>query len=289
MGKFATIVKLSGFALVIGISASLLLLSLPRSGWKAMTVQTGSMQPAISPGDLVLVKSVPESELKIGDVITYASQEDPKVTVTHRIIQKVRQPNGPTRLIVQGDANATPDAPVDTSQIVGATQAVVPNAGFVFDWLRTPLGLIALIYIPALFVVGAELKRLTIYYKRIKPYLMPTNEPHWRAQASGRQKLWGMTKISLFLVSISSLAMIPAWAAMTTSARLTNNTISSVATTPPNCHGNNNNNVVINNTTNQTATSGNANNSNNTNGGSATSGNASNSNNTNINVTINNC
>ena len=50
---------------------ALLMFGISMTGWKALSVPTGSMRPAIPPGSLVLVHRVSISSLKVGDVITY--------------------------------------------------------------------------------------------------------------------------------------------------------------------------------------------------------------------------
>src|SRR3990167_5786402 len=107
MGKLAAVLKLCGFALFFGICALLLMLSLPKSGWKALSVQTGSMQTALPIGTLVFVHRVPATSLKVGDVITYVNPSNKKQTITHRVVG-IDKP----QLIVKGDANRSADMPV---------------------------------------------------------------------------------------------------------------------------------------------------------------------------------
>ena len=133
-------------------------------GSKLMSVQSGSMVPAIKKGDLVSVQRIPTRELRVGDVITYASAEDPTVTVTHRIVALTGDMTG--RVVTQGDANEVADQAVYPAQIIGRVDHTVPYAGFMVDAIRHPLGLIAIIYLPALIVVIAEIRNLTRHFAR---------------------------------------------------------------------------------------------------------------------------
>ena len=77
LGNFIYRLILTGLGLVavfVAVSA----LNLP-GGWKLFTVQSGSMQPAISLGSLVIVK--PAGEYVVGDVITFKTGPTP---TTHR-------------------------------------------------------------------------------------------------------------------------------------------------------------------------------------------------------------
>lgn len=249
-----------------------------------MSVQTGSMRPAIDPGDLVAVSSVSEDDLALGDVVTFARSGQSKTT-THRIVG-IDQSSG--TVTTQGDDNPVPDQPIIVSDVIGKVKHTVPFGGYVVNFIRQPIGLLSVIYLPALAVVISEIKRLARHFKQQQPFVLPSDEPRYKHEITGWRKAGRLMGHLGVLVVVLSGVTAPVWAQLFDTATLANNSFT-VDNDIPNCNGNNNNNVVINNTTNQTATSGNANNSNNTNGGSATSGNASNSNNTNINVTINNC
>src|SRR3989344_3934453 len=145
---YKTALKFAGFAVFSAITLLLALLSLRIGGWKALSVQTGSMRPAINPGDMVLVKSVPTSSLKVGDVITYISPKNNKQTITHRITAI----NGP-QLTVKGDANAVVDPVVPVNRVVGKQSFKVPFVGYVINFLHSWLGLATVVYVPAIGVI----------------------------------------------------------------------------------------------------------------------------------------
>ena len=95
-------------------------------------IATGSMEPEISVGDMVVVADW-QRELTVGDVIAYA--HDGK-TIVHRITEITQQPEG-TAYITQGDANNAPDAdPVQPSQIEGKVVARIPALGWVSLWFH---------------------------------------------------------------------------------------------------------------------------------------------------------
>src|SRR3990167_10268699 len=84
-------------------------------------VESGSMEPAIKTGSVVLIK--PSSIYKIGDVITFEGNfkdaKGQKVPTTHRIIE-MRVDRGNPVYITKGDANEEPDSKeIPQSQVIG--------------------------------------------------------------------------------------------------------------------------------------------------------------------------
>ena len=107
-------------------------------GFSAAVVVTGSMSPAIEPGDLVVCRRA--ADYAVGDVITFHSGAS---LVTHRIVGST-----PDSYITQGDANNVADAdPVPRGAVVGKVVFTVPKLGIFIEKLRTPLGMTVLVLI----------------------------------------------------------------------------------------------------------------------------------------------
>ncbi len=280
-GKFRKALSLSVTALFIVFSAVMLAFVLP-TGWKALSVQTGSMEPSISPGDLVLVRNIPAANYQTGDVITFVNPENKQQTITHRI---VGINEGSRRVYVtKGDANDQPDRPFNETQVVGKTIFTVPFLGRLVDFMHTIPGLILVIYIPAIWMISIETKRLTAYYRRIKPYSLYGNKrPHGSYMPA-------IMFASTLVLAITLTVSVPVYAAMKTRVTLTGNTITLKSVKEDNnvvtCK--NKTNVNINSTTNQSAYSDNVSINGNTSTGSATSGNASNTSSTSIGINVTN-
>ena len=127
-------------------------------GFSAAVVVTGSMSPAIEPGDLVVCRR--SADYAVGDVITFHSGAS---LVTHRIVGST-----PDSYITQGDANNVADAdPVPNGAIVGKVVFTVPKLGIFIEKLRTPLGMtvlvligFALIELPRVFDKSGENKEV---------------------------------------------------------------------------------------------------------------------------------
>lgn len=90
------------------------------SGWNALTVLSGSMEPNINRGDVVLVEP---SKPKVGDVATFVEKD--QSTTTHRV-QKITR----TAYITAGDATGTLDEPRNKKNLIGTVRFTVPLIGW---------------------------------------------------------------------------------------------------------------------------------------------------------------
>jgi signal peptidase len=130
-------------------------------GLRFYSVQTASMAPVLQPGDLAITTKPDINRLQTGDIISYQSSAQPSKIITHRIYQ-INQTKG--YIVTKGDKLNYPDPPITASQLTGKAALAVPKLGYFLDWLRRPIGLVGLIYLPALLITSYELARLMSYY-----------------------------------------------------------------------------------------------------------------------------
>src|SRR5437763_9634735 len=114
---------------------------LPRTGWyRPVTVLSGSMRPAFSPGDMVVLTPEPLADVRVGQVISYRIPVGDHHVQTHRVIKVVRGGGNPL-VRTKGDANNAADP--WTAELHGTTawrvRAVLPNLGWAVFWFRSPL------------------------------------------------------------------------------------------------------------------------------------------------------
>lgn len=123
--------------LLVALAALALVVVVPRlAGATSYTVLTGSMQPGMPPGTLVVVKPAPADEIGVGTVITYQLQSDRPTVVTHRVISQALDDAGEPVFQTRGDANTAPDrAWVRPVQIRGERWYAVPYLGYVSNLL----------------------------------------------------------------------------------------------------------------------------------------------------------
>ncbi|MFF3755270.1 signal peptidase I [Streptomyces sp. NPDC002018] len=96
-------------------------------GWTAGVVQSGSMRPALTPGDVVLYQPPPRDRTPaVGHIVLVQDPTRPGRLLTHRVYQVL--PNND--LITKGDANSTPDStPVRPAALQGVARLRVPWIG----------------------------------------------------------------------------------------------------------------------------------------------------------------
>jgi signal peptidase I len=96
---------------ILGVGAVIVVAVLiPRIGGATpYVVLTGSMQPHLPPGSLVVVRPVAAGELGIGDVITYQLHSGAAAVVTHRIVAMTNDADGQPLFRTKGDANSAAD------------------------------------------------------------------------------------------------------------------------------------------------------------------------------------
>jgi len=140
------------------------LLLLPRiAGWRFDTVLSASMEPALKMGSVVAIKPEGIEVVEVGDIIAFNVGE---LTVTHRAID-IKSYEGDISIITKGDAVEDPDMRVVTDDnLVGRVVFSVPYFGYLSAFMRTRLGIIVIIVIPASIVFGLEARNMWRIIKR---------------------------------------------------------------------------------------------------------------------------
>lgn len=133
---------------------------------KIKVVKSGSMEPYIKTGGIVVVK--PSSSYEVGDVITFGKDTKTQIPTTHRVV--AINGDGPLRTFTtKGDANDSEDpAPTRLSEISGKVLFTVPYLGFILDFAKKPVGFMLLVGIPALAIIIEEIVKIIKEVKKIK-------------------------------------------------------------------------------------------------------------------------
>ena len=157
-----TLQYLATLCLVAVILLGLAILFAPHFGWRFDTVYSGSMEPAINVGAMVVVSQVDPATIREGDIITFASHNKADSFVTHRVVGVTN--DGRALLFrTKGDANNAPDEElVRASDVVGKVRLSVPYAGYAADFLRKPLGFGLVIGVPALLIILFEARNISV-------------------------------------------------------------------------------------------------------------------------------
>ncbi|HLD03753.1 MAG TPA: signal peptidase I [Candidatus Dojkabacteria bacterium] len=150
---------------------------LPRLGYTLLVVQSGSMEPAVRPGSVMLVKSQENPEEKNkkvagiafdgtvtaqavgsalynpGDIITFQANN---TLVSHRVVS-VNNSGGEVSYVTKGDANQSADGnAVPESRVLGRAVFSLPVAWKFVNFAKTPAGFLMLIAIPSLYIILSE-------------------------------------------------------------------------------------------------------------------------------------
>lgn len=129
--------------LLVAAMALIAVLVAGANGLRVRVEQTGSMAPAIQPGDLVIVRQTPIEAIRIGDVI--GVQTAAGAVIVHRVKQLDAAP-GALRVTTQGDANPTSeDWTIPRTDQVALVRGVVPELGRGVDALKGPLAALAVL------------------------------------------------------------------------------------------------------------------------------------------------
>lgn len=131
-------------------------------GHKVLTVLSGSMAPTIYAGDIIIVQPLaPGAEIHRGDIITFRSQEDSQMLITHRVVGMVLINGQAAAYATKGDANDSADlTPLAPDRIMGRYSWRLPFLGYIAQFLRTKLGVITIIVIPSLLLIGSEFRKM---------------------------------------------------------------------------------------------------------------------------------
>ena len=118
--------------LILSVTAVALLSSIGTvsiGGYRPIVITSGSMRPAVSRGDLLLIKK--SDDITVGDIITFKPTTGQIDSVTHRVVGIENGLDGISYL-TKGDANTTTDVvPIPDERVIGVVVREIPNVGFI--------------------------------------------------------------------------------------------------------------------------------------------------------------
>ncbi len=144
-------------------------------GYQIKTVLSGSMEPGIQTGSIIIIESVTEEEknsLIPGDVITFL--EDQNTLITHRITE-VNQTDNNVLYTTKGDNNNAIDRnPVLAENIVGLyTGITIPMVGYAVSFLQSPQGIILCLIIPGILMLGYSIFNIWRVMRSVEKQMKP--------------------------------------------------------------------------------------------------------------------
>ncbi len=125
-------------------------------GYKSFLVLSGSMEPAIMTGDIIVSRAQPI--YAINDVVTFRNTDNR--IVTHRITEIAKKTAG-AEYSTKGDANRSEDFDTITfGQIIGKVVFIVPKFGYLVSFSKSLPGIAILIFIPGILFIADELVKM---------------------------------------------------------------------------------------------------------------------------------
>ena len=139
-------------------------------GYSPLIVLTGSMEPNIMGGDIIIVKQTEGKDVKNDDVIAFFDPDGNGTSILTLRVIEIFEEDGTLFFRTQGDANNTADRqPVSADRLVGVwTDIRVPGAGSVAMFMQTTAGLVVCVGVPLVLIVGWDLIRRRRYESRNK-------------------------------------------------------------------------------------------------------------------------
>lgn len=126
-------------------------------GYSILRVSTGSMEPELMVGDVILTKEVDDvNSLAVGDVITYKGTigEYADMLITHQIVKAPYEENGTTYVVTKGIANEIEDKPVPVDRITSKLVCKIPFLDALYSFFLTPWGLLTAVALIILAFAG---------------------------------------------------------------------------------------------------------------------------------------
>ena len=112
-------------------------------GYKNFIVLTGSMEPTLNIGDIVIVKET--DDIKVNDIISFKVSNS---VVTHRVTDIRHDDENNLSYITKGDANNGYDNEIiELEDIEGKYVFKIPKLGSLIMFFQKPIGLVILLLI----------------------------------------------------------------------------------------------------------------------------------------------
>ncbi len=118
-------------------------------GYTICRISSGSMEPELQVGDVILGKTVSDpSTLKVGDIVTYKGRgELEDMFITHQVIVAPTFDDGVLMLQTKGTANNIPDSPIEAESVVSVMLCEVEFLNYFYSFFLSPWGLLTVVFL----------------------------------------------------------------------------------------------------------------------------------------------
>lgn len=140
-------------------------------GYGVVRIQTGSMKPVINPGEFILIEKVSPKDIKVGDVITFKSDE-PTIKDkpnTHRVEEIIVNADGSIEFVTKGDANHIKDnVTAKGEKVYGRYVKTLKSLGGIFSVVSKPFVFWPVILLTVAIMVFSSVKDIKKETKSMK-------------------------------------------------------------------------------------------------------------------------
>jgi len=133
-------------------------------GYSLFRVVTGSMEPELPVGSLLLCRQTPIDQIKEGDIVCFVSRSPEMMgrVITHRVVSIYDDGVGKLLLETKGDANLSADGEfVTANNLIGRVNHYAKDGSFMpsfINILTDKIGFLMLILFPTLLIAGFILR-----------------------------------------------------------------------------------------------------------------------------------
>ncbi len=125
-------------------------------------VASGSMIPVLEVYDVLLVQGHTSFEdIEIGDIIVFDRPSDHNRVIVHRVVSITD--DDPKTLRTKGDANPASipgtDFPITQEEYIGKVENVIPQIGYVTQFLKPPINYIIIVVVIGIMIVKQIIKK----------------------------------------------------------------------------------------------------------------------------------
>jgi signal peptidase I len=112
-------------------------------GYRTLNVLSGSMEPTIEVGAVVVDEVISPLDARVGDVVTFPDPENRTRLITHRL-RSIRVKGRTAMMVTKGDANDTVERwDVSTKGRIGRVAYAAPKLGYGRAWIGSRTGHVA--------------------------------------------------------------------------------------------------------------------------------------------------
>lgn len=175
------VVSYTFFGIIVAITLLLVISKIPLPGnYRVMAVLSGSMEPSIKTGSIVIVK--PQEEYREGNVISFTplnssdanstgfTEPNSDIIVTHRIVEVISGIDG-IYYVTKGDVNDAPDwNQIPKENVIGKVLISIPYLGYLLNGIKQPIVFTLFIIVPSTIIIYEEVKKIKGEIKKKKRY-----------------------------------------------------------------------------------------------------------------------